>query len=152
MRLYQNNHPYVCSLVFFRYCTPFCALFCQQWSSRPLSIVSFHALYAPSAEYFYCRRSVVTLFTTAQLARRTWMHTQSNITNIIFTWVHNTNTHKMLLIYFIQYTINQTSWFCSVDFNTPNLLKNTTKPYLTLSYLRMLTWSELDPFSVSYLT
>jgi hypothetical protein len=22
-----------------------------------------------------------------------WMHTQSNITNIIFTWVHNTNTH-----------------------------------------------------------
>jgi hypothetical protein len=23
-----------------------------------------------------------------------WMHTQSNITNIIFTWVHNTNTHK----------------------------------------------------------
>jgi hypothetical protein len=23
-----------------------------------------------------------------------WMHTQSNITNIIFTWVHNTNTHS----------------------------------------------------------
>jgi hypothetical protein len=26
-----------------------------------------------------------------------WMHTQSNITNIIFTWVHNTNTHKIKL-------------------------------------------------------
>jgi hypothetical protein len=23
-----------------------------------------------------------------------WMHTQSNITNIIFTWVHNTNKEK----------------------------------------------------------
>jgi hypothetical protein len=23
-----------------------------------------------------------------------WMHTQSNITNIIFTWVHNTNTQR----------------------------------------------------------
>jgi hypothetical protein len=23
-----------------------------------------------------------------------WMDTQSNITNIIFTWVHNTSTHK----------------------------------------------------------
>jgi hypothetical protein len=23
-----------------------------------------------------------------------WMHTQSNTANTIFTWVHNTNTHK----------------------------------------------------------
>jgi hypothetical protein len=30
-----------------------------------------------------------------------WMHTQSqsNITNIIFTWVHNTNTHNHILEY-----------------------------------------------------
>jgi hypothetical protein len=27
-----------------------------------------------------------------------WMHTQSNITNIIITWVHNTKTHKFLLL------------------------------------------------------
>jgi hypothetical protein len=25
-----------------------------------------------------------------------WMHTQSNTTNIIFTWARNTNTHKII--------------------------------------------------------
>jgi hypothetical protein len=28
-------------------------------------------------------------------ARLVWIYTQSNITNIIFTWVHNTNTEKI---------------------------------------------------------
>jgi hypothetical protein len=27
-------------------------------------------------------------------ARPVWIYTQSNITNIIFTWIHNTNTEK----------------------------------------------------------
>jgi hypothetical protein len=27
-------------------------------------------------------------------ARPVWIYTQSNITNIIFTWVHNTNAEK----------------------------------------------------------
>jgi hypothetical protein len=27
-------------------------------------------------------------------ARPVWIYTQSNITNIIFTWVHNTDTEK----------------------------------------------------------
>ena len=27
-------------------------------------------------------------------ARPVWIYTQSNITNIIFTWVHNTSTEK----------------------------------------------------------
>jgi hypothetical protein len=27
-------------------------------------------------------------------ARPVWIYTQSNITNIIFTWVQNTNTEK----------------------------------------------------------
>jgi hypothetical protein len=31
-------------------------------------------------------------------ARPVWIYTQSNITNIIFTWVHNTNTEKTLKI------------------------------------------------------
>jgi hypothetical protein len=30
-------------------------------------------------------------------ARPVWIYTQSNITNIIFTWVHNTNTEKITL-------------------------------------------------------
>jgi hypothetical protein len=29
-------------------------------------------------------------------ARLVWIYTQHNITNIIFTWVHNTNTEKIL--------------------------------------------------------
>jgi hypothetical protein len=31
-----------------------------------------------------------------------WMHTQSNTTNIIFTWVNNTNTHEKYHI--LEYT------------------------------------------------
>jgi hypothetical protein len=27
-------------------------------------------------------------------ARPVWMHSESNLRNIIFTWVHNTNTYK----------------------------------------------------------
>jgi hypothetical protein len=30
-----------------------------------------------------------------------WIYTQSNITNIIFTWVHNTNTEKIILLDYI---------------------------------------------------
>jgi hypothetical protein len=33
-------------------------------------------------------------------ARPVWIYTQSNITNIIFTWVHNTNTEKKKSKYF----------------------------------------------------
>jgi hypothetical protein len=33
-----------------------------------------------------------------------WMHTQSNITNIIFTWVHNTNTHKIIVWELFQFS------------------------------------------------
>jgi hypothetical protein len=29
-------------------------------------------------------------------AHPVWIYTQSNITNIIFTWVHNTNTEKII--------------------------------------------------------
>jgi hypothetical protein len=29
-------------------------------------------------------------------ARPVWIYTQSNITNIIFTWAHNTNTEKII--------------------------------------------------------
>jgi hypothetical protein len=31
-------------------------------------------------------------------AHPVWIYTQSNITNIIFTWVHNTNTGKKILL------------------------------------------------------
>jgi hypothetical protein len=34
-----------------------------------------------------------------------WMQTQSNITNIIFTWVHNTNTHKIIVGYVTNYIV-----------------------------------------------
>ena len=34
-------------------------------------------------------------------ARPVWIYTQSNITNIIFTWVHNTNTEKIILLDYI---------------------------------------------------
>jgi hypothetical protein len=34
-------------------------------------------------------------------ARPVWIYTQSNITSIIFTWVHNTNTEKILLLDYI---------------------------------------------------
>jgi hypothetical protein len=27
-----------------------------------------------------------------------WIYTQNNITNMIFTWVHNTNTEKIHII------------------------------------------------------
>jgi hypothetical protein len=30
-------------------------------------------------------------------ARPMWIYTQSNTTNIIFTWVHNTNTEKIII-------------------------------------------------------
>jgi hypothetical protein len=40
-------------------------------------------------------------------ARPVWIYTQSNITNIIFTWVHNTNTEKILVHYVLQYPIIQ---------------------------------------------
>jgi hypothetical protein len=31
-------------------------------------------------------------------ARPVWIFTQSNITSIIFTWVHNTNTEKIMFV------------------------------------------------------
>jgi hypothetical protein len=34
-------------------------------------------------------------------ARPVWMYTQSNITNIIFTWVYNTNIEKIILLDYI---------------------------------------------------
>jgi hypothetical protein len=36
------------------------------------------------------------------------MHTQSNITNIIFTWVHNTNTNKIIIFNFVSH---DTVWY-----------------------------------------
>jgi hypothetical protein len=38
--------------------------------------------------------SVATLYRHIFQACPVWIYTQSNITNIIFTWVHNTNTEK----------------------------------------------------------
>jgi hypothetical protein len=37
-------------------------------------------------------------------ARPVWKYTQSNITNIIFTWVHNTNTEKMYDVFHSEQT------------------------------------------------
>jgi hypothetical protein len=34
-------------------------------------------------------------------ARPVWIYTQSNTTSIIFTWVHNTNTEKIILLDYI---------------------------------------------------
>jgi hypothetical protein len=33
-------------------------------------------------------------------ARPVWIYTQSNITNIIFTWVHNTSTERKKISYY----------------------------------------------------
>jgi hypothetical protein len=34
---------------------------------------------------------------TGQAEKFAWPRWESNITNIIFTWVHNTNTHKNVI-------------------------------------------------------
>ena len=39
-----------------------------------------------------------------------WMHTQSNTTNIIFTWVQNTNVHKKYLAWPVAMDSFATGW------------------------------------------
>jgi hypothetical protein len=54
-------------------------------------------------------------------ARPVWIYTQSNITSIIFTWVHNTSTEKNLLLCFPRSKLKlrhyQLSWIIMAWFN-----------------------------------
>jgi hypothetical protein len=47
-------------------------------------------------------------------ARPVWIYTQSNITNIIFTWVHNTDTEKKLYNALLHYWDGCT--YCIIEF------------------------------------
>jgi hypothetical protein len=67
-----------------------------------------------------------------------WMYTQSNITHIIFTWVHNTNTEKnnIIITYllrpretvcnkthcFLQHELHLWIYYMSKFLNTPEFI------------------------------
>ena len=72
-------------------------------------------------------------------ARPVWICTQSNITNIIFTWVHNTNTEKIIFSFcFTQ--------ICTDDPTLPNFQAWT--PLLFCKYIKSTHRSSLFVISL----
>jgi hypothetical protein len=62
-------------------------------------------------------------------ARPVWIYTQSNITNIIFTWVHNTSTEKKIILNNSYSEISRVHFYCTFPASYPganNVLKIAT--------------------------
>jgi hypothetical protein len=74
-----------------------------------------------------------------------WIYTQSNIKNIIFTWVHNTNTEKSLIyrkIILDSQITNKLLWFVLVKPNLLhiNLCKYKTKHHFEIQVKTRREW------------
>jgi hypothetical protein len=77
-------------------------------------------------------------------ARPVWIYTQNNITNIIFTWAHNTNTEKIIYLIYLIYLNNNVQIYYLKFFYTYQVRRPKSSYYLGSVYMQTGKKSNLD--------